>query len=72
LRNLRIRRLAADEHPRQADRRWRPFHRGSSWQRKPKIAAAGPIFWWIVNSLAIGEQRLLNQRSLPGQASMPG
>jgi hypothetical protein len=42
-----------------------------SWQRKPKIAAAGPIFWWIVNSLAIGEPRLLNQRSLPGQVSMP-
>ena len=40
--------------------------------RKPKMAAAGPIFWWMVNSLPIGEQRLLNQRSLPGQASMAG
>jgi hypothetical protein len=43
-----------------------------SSQKKPKIAAAGPMFWWIVNSLPMGEQRLLNQRSLPGQASMPG
>jgi len=39
--------------------------------RGSHIAAAGPIFWWIVNSLAIGEQSLLNQRSLPAQASMP-
>lgn len=40
--------------------------------KKPKMAAAGPMFWWMVNSLPIGEQRLLNHRSLPGQASMPG
>jgi len=30
------------------------------------------MFWWIVNSLVVGERRLLIQRSLPGQASMAG
>jgi len=44
----------------------------SSAHKKPKIAAAGPMFWWMVNSLPMGEQRLLNHRSLPGQASMSG
>src|SRR5271166_2059065 len=39
-------------------------------QRIPKRAAAGAVFWWMVNSLFRGAQRLSNQRSLPGQASM--
>jgi mRNA-degrading endonuclease HigB of HigAB toxin-antitoxin module len=38
----------------------------------PRIAAAGAVFWWIVNSLFMGELRLSNQRSLPGHASMAG
>ena len=41
-------------------------------QRIPKRAAAGAVFWWMVNSLFMGEQRSSNQRSLPGQASKAG
>ncbi len=41
-------------------------------QRIPKRAAVGAVFWWMVNSLFKGEQRLSNHRSLPGQASMGG
>lgn len=40
--------------------------------RSPKMAAAGAIFWWMVNSVCIGEQRLLNHRSLPGHLSIGG
>ena len=41
-------------------------------QRRPNRAAAGARFWWMVNSLFMGEHRLSNQRSFPGQSSIGG
>ena len=45
---------------------------GPGAHSKPKSAAEGAMVWLTVNSLFIGDQRLSNQRSFPGQLPTAG